>query len=222
MELNLFDLELRRLDNPIPVALLQRRDQRHRFAGATGAARAADAVNVRLDLVGHVVVDDPMDRLDIEPAGGDVGGDQGCDLFRLESLEHLEASVLVVISVQRSGGITSPPQRAIEFDHRAARVAEHDARLAGSAFEELDHEALFVVLPHPRELLSNVGTVEISLVVETVSGSRMKRFISVRIRGGIVAEKSSVWRSGGVRSRIDETSSIKPMSSIRSASSRIT
>ena len=45
---------------------------------------------------------------------------------------------------------------------------------------------------------------------------------SVLISGGIVAEKRSVCRSSGVLSRIFDTSSMKPMSSMRSASSRTT
>ena len=42
------------------------------------------------------------------------------------------------------------------------------------------------------------------------------------IRAGIVAENSTVWRSSGVACRIESMSSAKPMSSISSASSRIT
>ncbi len=42
-----------------------------------------------------------------------------------------------------------------------------------------------------------------------------------RMRAGIVAEKSAVWRPGGVASRMASRSSAKPMSSISSASSRI-
>ena len=42
------------------------------------------------------------------------------------------------------------------------------------------------------------------------------------MRGGMVAENSTVCRSAGVASRIDSMSSAKPMSSISSASSRTT
>ena len=42
------------------------------------------------------------------------------------------------------------------------------------------------------------------------------------IRGGMVAENSTVWRSAGVTARIDSMSSAKPMSSISSASSSTT
>ena len=42
------------------------------------------------------------------------------------------------------------------------------------------------------------------------------------IRGGSVAENSTVWRSAGVDWRIDSMSSAKPMSSISSASSSTT
>ena len=42
------------------------------------------------------------------------------------------------------------------------------------------------------------------------------------MRGGSVAENSTVWRSAGVEPRIDSMSSAKPMSSISSASSSTT
>jgi hypothetical protein len=42
------------------------------------------------------------------------------------------------------------------------------------------------------------------------------------MRGGIVAENSTVWRCAGVSARIASMSSAKPMSSISSASSRTT
>jgi hypothetical protein len=48
------------------------------------------------------------------------------------------------------------------------------------------------------------------------------RLAIAAMRGGIVAENSTVWRFSGVASRIASMSSAKPMSSISSASSRTT
>ena len=47
----------------------------------------------------------------------------------------------------------------------------------------------------------------------------MAHWMSVSISGGMVAEKSEVWRSRGQRSTMRRTSGRKPMSSMRSASS---
>ena len=62
----------------------------------------------------------------------------------------------------------------------------------------------------------------IPLAVATSLGSRVCSRASRRRSGGKVAEKRSVWRSSGVRFRIAFTSSMKPISSISSASSSTT
>ena len=54
------------------------------------------------------------------------------------------------------------------------------------------------------------------------TGSSRKRLAMPAMRGGIVAENSTVWRSAGSEPRIVSMSSAKPMSSISSASSRTT
>ena len=56
--------------------------QRDGDAVAASAAGAADAVHVGLGRRGHVVVDDVREVLDVEAAGGDVGGDQHIGLPR--------------------------------------------------------------------------------------------------------------------------------------------
>ena len=64
--------------------------------------------------------------------------------------------------------------------------------------------------------------VSVAAFTLTVTGS--SRYLSARSRtsGGIVAEKSAVWREPGVSDRIRSTSSKNPRSSISSASSRTT
>src|SRR5699024_8766973 len=56
-------------------AALVRADEGQRLPGASGAAGAADAVDVGLRLLRHIEVDDQADALHVEAAGGDVGGD---------------------------------------------------------------------------------------------------------------------------------------------------
>ena len=58
------------------VVLLLREHERDALARAAGAARAADAVHVALAVLRRVEVDDVADVVEVEPAGGDVGGDE--------------------------------------------------------------------------------------------------------------------------------------------------
>ena len=80
-------VDLQRWDDPVDQAL----DRRERLAliGAdeqvgdavlAHASGPADPVDVVLRIVGHVVVDDVADALDIDAAADDVGGDQHRDL----------------------------------------------------------------------------------------------------------------------------------------------
>ena len=62
-------------------------------------------------------------------------------------------------------------------------------------------------------------TVRSSGLTWTVTASRMWRREMIRTTVGTVAENIAVWRLLGVRRRIRSTSGMKPMSSIRSASS---
>ena len=48
-------------------------------AGAASPARAADAMHVGLAIEGDVVVDDKIDPLHVQAAGGDIGGHQHID-----------------------------------------------------------------------------------------------------------------------------------------------
>ena len=65
------------------VALVVGAEGHGRAVGA-GAGRAADPVDVGFRHVGQLVLDDVADRVDVDAARGDVGGDQGADLAGLE------------------------------------------------------------------------------------------------------------------------------------------
>jgi hypothetical protein len=67
---------------------LARGDERDRVAAATGAAGAADPVDVRLGVGRDVVVDDVADPLDVQAAGRDVGGDEDVELAGLELVDR--------------------------------------------------------------------------------------------------------------------------------------
>ena len=68
------------------LALLVGKHERDARARASGAAGATDAVRVRLVVLGRVEVDHVRDVVQVEPAGGDVRGDQRRDLAGLEAV----------------------------------------------------------------------------------------------------------------------------------------
>src|SRR3954452_5744288 len=82
----------RHLDQPLDVAeigeLLAACDQRDRSAFGAGARGAADAVDVGLGYVGQVEIDDVRDAVDIDAAGGNIGGDQRADIAGAEQGER--------------------------------------------------------------------------------------------------------------------------------------
>jgi hypothetical protein len=56
-------------------------------------------VNIGLDLVRDVEVHYPCHCFHIESPGRDIGSDQRLDLLVLEAFQHLEPTLLVMISV---------------------------------------------------------------------------------------------------------------------------
>ncbi len=81
--------------------MIAERDRDARVAGARGAA---DAMHVALGNVRQVVVDHVTDAVDVDAAGGDVGGDQHAHLAFAEVGEHALALILRLVAVDRLGG----------------------------------------------------------------------------------------------------------------------
>src|SRR5262249_25341324 len=69
----------------------------------SGPPGAPDAVDVGLAVAGSVEVDDLGDLGDIDPAGGDVGGDQRANLTALEASKGSCALALALVAVHRDG-----------------------------------------------------------------------------------------------------------------------
>ena len=89
---------------------LARGDEGDRVALAAGPAGAADAVDVGLGVGRDVVVDDVADPLDVETAGGDVGGDEDVELARLELVDRALALHLRHVAVDGHRGEATGPQ----------------------------------------------------------------------------------------------------------------
>src|SRR6266550_52197 len=67
------------------LGLLIGEDEGDRRAAAARSAGAAGAVNVPLVLVRRVEIDHVRDVVEVEAAGGDIGGDERRDLAGLEA-----------------------------------------------------------------------------------------------------------------------------------------
>src|SRR5439155_3268356 len=96
--------------DPARLGLLVREDEGDRRSAAAGPARAAGAVDVALVLVRRVEVDHVRDVVEVEAAGGDVGGDQRRDLAGLEAGQRPLAGALRHVAVHRGGGDAMPGQ----------------------------------------------------------------------------------------------------------------
>ncbi len=88
-----------RLVDHLPARELVPVDEGDRDAGLARAAGAADAVHVGLLVLGDLVVDDVGDVVDVDAAGGHVGGHQHVDVAGAERLEGLLAGDLVQVAV---------------------------------------------------------------------------------------------------------------------------
>ena len=97
------------LDGPEHTALA-RGDEEDRLAAAARAAGAADAVDVGLGVVRDVEVQHVADAVDVQAAGGDIGGDQDVQLAVLELIDGALALVLRDVAVDGGRGETAGAQ----------------------------------------------------------------------------------------------------------------
>src|ERR1035437_3949977 len=84
------------------------RAKRDRDALRAGARGAADAMDIGLGNVGEIEVHHMTDAVDVDAAGGNVGGDQGADLAGAECPLHPLAMILRLVAVNGVGGDAGP------------------------------------------------------------------------------------------------------------------
>ena len=122
--------------------------------------------------------------------------------------------------------LTRTPLSPSERDSRSAPIFVREKMIAWSGRSALSTLASASAFSRSdltsTKYWSTVSIVSVAARTLTISGSYMNLSASLAIGGGIVAEKSAVWRPEGVRERIVSTSSRKPRSSISSASSSTT
>jgi hypothetical protein len=141
----------------LQLALLLGGGKGDRSSCAADPAGAADAVDVDLGVVGHVVVDHVGDVLDVESARGDVGRDKERGLVLLERDHHAVALTLGEIAMQCLHPQPPVGQLLVETC-RADLGAHEDDRLLGLFGTEHLHQPfeLLARLDHHIGLLHRV------------------------------------------------------------------
>src|SRR5216117_1007210 len=94
------------------------------------ARRAPDAVDVVLRILGQVPVDHVADRLDVEPARGDVGGHEHGQHALLEVVHDLEPPLLVHVAGDGPGVPAVADQAVLQPPRLLARVREDEEAVA--------------------------------------------------------------------------------------------
>jgi len=110
-------------------AVLARLGQRDRHALAAGAAHPPGPVHVGLGRGRHVVVDDVREQLDVEAAGGDVGGHEQLGGAGAQPPHHPLALLLGHAAVERLGAVAAAVQGLGQLVDLGAGAAEHERRV---------------------------------------------------------------------------------------------
>src|SRR5207253_7519773 len=100
--------------------------ERDRGAVPSSSPGTPGSVDVALVLVGWIEVDHLRDVVEVEPACGDVGGDERLDLAALEACESSLTRVLGHISVHPDGLHVLSPEPLHEPVRSSLRAGEHE------------------------------------------------------------------------------------------------
>ena len=93
-------------------------------------------MDIILRVGGQVVIEDDVDLIDVESAGGDIGGDEQFDGTIAEAFQHTLAHLLGDVAMEAVGGIAAVDQVLGALIDRALRVAEDDAEARGIHVED--------------------------------------------------------------------------------------
>ena len=147
---------LRRALDGAQQAALARGDEQQRLARAARAAGAADAVDVRLGVVGDVEVDHVADAVDVQAAGGDVGGHEDVQAAVLQLVDGALALVLRDVAVDGGGGEAAGAQLLGELLGLVLGAHEHDHRLELLDLQHAGEGVELVAVRGHQEALADV------------------------------------------------------------------
>ncbi len=131
------DAQAQLVRDQFPARHLVPVDEGDGHARLARAARAADAVDVGLLVVGSLVVDDVGDVGDVDTARGHVGGHQHVDLARAERAQCLLPGTLAEIAVDGGGGEAAFAQVVGDLLRRALGPGEDHRQPAALGLEDL-------------------------------------------------------------------------------------
>ena len=127
------------------------RHRRHQGIGhpvLARPARAADAVDIVLLLVGHVVVEHRVHIVDVQPPGGHVGGHQHPQLPLLEPLEGALPLPLGDVAVDGLAGDAPHFQQPGQPVGHVLRVAEGDGPVIAAVVDQGGHGVQLLLPSH--------------------------------------------------------------------------
>ena len=160
--------------------------------------------------------------VDVQPAGGDVGGHQHRRPIRLERGQRPLANVLALVAVDRRGPNAGANQVLDDLVGPVLGAGEHERPRERIVLQIMREQVRLVpLLDEVDRLLDQLDRRGDRRRLGRASGRGAIRLASLRISGGIVAENISVCRALGTEATIFRSGTMKPMSSIWSASSRI-
>ena len=116
-----------------------------RFSSST---RATNAMGVRLDGLGHVVVDDERDVLDVDTTSGNVRRHQDVLVSSLEPRKSVFSLLLTFAAVQRGRVVAHLLQTLGQDVGSLLLIDEDDDRRLDAAVQDFDQLVAFVVLLH--------------------------------------------------------------------------
>jgi len=103
-------------------------------------SRAADAVDVVLRVLGHVIVDHVAHARHINSSRGNVGSDHDFVLARLEAAQGLDTLVLGTIGMQNGNGMVRVAQLLGDFVRAMLGARENKHALLIGRFQQCDEQ----------------------------------------------------------------------------------
>ncbi|MCY1403226.1 hypothetical protein D9M71_183960 [compost metagenome] len=166
--------------------VLVRRHQRDRLAAASGTAGTTDAVDVVFLDVGQLVVDHVGQLVDVQAAGGDVGGDQDAHVVGLEVGQRLGARVLALVAVDRGSRQAVLGQVLGQAVGAVFGAGEHQHLFPGAEGDQMRQQNALLYRRHAEHAL-----------LDTLDGGVRRRDLDAfRVVQQLVGEVGDVFREG--------------------------
>ena len=135
---------------------LVRGNEADRLTECACATGAADAMHVILRVEGELVVDDRRERLDVEAARCNVGGDHHARLAGLECGKSAVALLLILVAVNLYHGVSVAMQEVAEAIRLNLTVHEDECLLPRLGAQEVAEQLSSASIINSHDHLANV------------------------------------------------------------------